>query len=283
MNPGTGGVIQRRARPRPKACTLPVAASESSARCTVRWLVAKRQRQRRAGPRFAIGEEGEHGRMLLFYGRRQHDDLACAARLQRKTSLRRTHLGQRSKHLAKPAGFDPQSRAQRFIGELQAECARDERVSRYVSRPCFAQRACEREQHRTPRERDHLALRAARRDGRRPPRMLSRPAALRLLRASGGALRHCQISRAAGVFRTLSALSTSAVSAGMRAWRAASSARASAARASFVRRRRIAIPASTSSCSGPRRGRQESRSPARRACARPRRCARSEGGVAPAR
>jgi Bacterial protein of unknown function (DUF899) len=39
VNPGTGGVIQRRARPRPNDCTLPAAASESSARCTVRWLV----------------------------------------------------------------------------------------------------------------------------------------------------------------------------------------------------------------------------------------------------
>ena len=31
-------VIQRRARPRPNDCTLPAAASASSARCTVRWL-----------------------------------------------------------------------------------------------------------------------------------------------------------------------------------------------------------------------------------------------------
>src|SRR5712672_1530192 len=55
------------------------------------------------------------------------------------------------------------------------------------------------------------------------------------------------IRRAAGVFRTRDALSTSAVSGGIRAWRAAHSARASAARAAFVRRRRIAIPATTSS------------------------------------
>src|SRR5207344_3097790 len=39
VNPGTGGVIQRRARPRPNDCALPAAARESSARCTVRWLV----------------------------------------------------------------------------------------------------------------------------------------------------------------------------------------------------------------------------------------------------
>ena len=37
-NPGTGGVIQRRARPRPNDCTLPAAASCSIARCTVRGL-----------------------------------------------------------------------------------------------------------------------------------------------------------------------------------------------------------------------------------------------------
>src|SRR5499433_4026941 len=40
VNPGTGGLIQRRARPRPNDCTLPAAPSESSARYTVRWLVA---------------------------------------------------------------------------------------------------------------------------------------------------------------------------------------------------------------------------------------------------
>ena len=39
MNPGRGGVIQRRARASPNDCTFPSAASESSARCTVRWLV----------------------------------------------------------------------------------------------------------------------------------------------------------------------------------------------------------------------------------------------------
>ena len=45
----------------------------------------------------------------------------------------------------------------RFVGVLRSERARDERVPRHVSRPRFAQRACEREQHRTPRERDHRA------------------------------------------------------------------------------------------------------------------------------
>src|SRR5205823_12657831 len=58
---------------------------------------SKRKRQGRARPRLAVGEEGEHCRVLLFDARRQHDDLACAARRQRKTSLRRAHVGQRPK------------------------------------------------------------------------------------------------------------------------------------------------------------------------------------------
>ena len=58
------------------------------------------------------------------------------------------------------------------------------------------------------------------------------------------------------MFSTSDALSTSAVSAGMPAWRAARSARASAARAAFVRSRRIAIPATTSSCAVSQRGRK---------------------------
>jgi len=63
----------------------------------VRWL-APRKRQSRARLRLAIGEEGEHCRMLLFDGPRQHDDLAYAARRRRKPALRRAHVGQRPQH-----------------------------------------------------------------------------------------------------------------------------------------------------------------------------------------
>jgi hypothetical protein len=55
------------------------------------------------------------------------------------------------------------------------------------------------------------------------------------------------IRGAAGVFSMRAALSTSAINAGMPAWCAERSARARAARASFVRKRRIATPATTSS------------------------------------
>jgi hypothetical protein len=44
-----------------------------------------------------------------------------------------------------------------FVGTPPSECPGHERVPRYVSRPRFAERAREREQHRTRCERDHRA------------------------------------------------------------------------------------------------------------------------------
>ena len=95
--------------------------------------------------------------MLLFDGPREHDDLAGAARRQRKPSLCRAHAGQRPQHRAKPPDLDPQPCAMRFIGVLCSECPRNEHVPRHVSGPRLAQRACEREQHRTACKRDHRA------------------------------------------------------------------------------------------------------------------------------
>ncbi len=95
--------------------------------------------------------------MLPFDRRRQHDDLAGAARHQREASLCRAHVGQRSKLHAKPPDLDPQPCAMRFIGVLGPEGACDERAPRHVFGPGLAQRACEREQYRPRRERDHRA------------------------------------------------------------------------------------------------------------------------------
>ena len=95
--------------------------------------------------------------MLIFDGPRQHDDIACAARHQRKPSLCRVHVGQRPKHRAKPPDFDSQPPTMRFIGEPRSECPRNEHVPRHVSGPRFAQRAYKSEQHRTSCQRDHLA------------------------------------------------------------------------------------------------------------------------------
>jgi hypothetical protein len=96
--------------------------------------------------------------MLFFDGTRQHDDLACTPGRQRKTLFGGADVGQRSQHAAKPPDLDAQTCAKRFIGALQSEGARDKCVPRHIARPRFAKRACEREQHRSPRERNHLAF-----------------------------------------------------------------------------------------------------------------------------
>jgi len=90
-------------------------------------------------------------------------------------------------------------------------------------------------------------LRHARHDGTRPPRAPSTTVAPRHPRAGGVARRHAQSGAPRACSERGMPLSTSAVRAGIPAWLAACSARARAARAVFVRRRRIAIPATTSS------------------------------------
>ena len=93
--------------------------------------------------------------MLLFDWRGEHNNSTCSAWHQRKPSVRRIHAGQLPKHPAKPPNFDSQSRPMRFIGKPRPKGPRKKRPPRYVSWPRLAQRACEREQHWTTRERDH--------------------------------------------------------------------------------------------------------------------------------
>ena len=156
-NPGTGGVIQRRARPRPNDCTLPAAASESSARCTVRGLA----------PSAIASAELDHDSPSA----RKASTAACCSSTggastttsfarrgaSAKPRCRRAHVCQRPKLHAKPPDFDPQPCAMRFIGVLAAEGACDQRAPRHVSGPGFTQRACKREQYRARRERNHRA------------------------------------------------------------------------------------------------------------------------------
>src|SRR5439155_11831603 len=104
----------------------------------------------------------------------------------------------------------------------------------------FAQRAFEREQHRTPGERDRLACVTHDMTAGVDHECVPRQQRFDLLEQEKSLLATRHQARSG-------APSTSAVRAGIRAWRAARSARASAARAAFVRRRRMAIPATTSS------------------------------------
>src|SRR5438105_7353695 len=95
--------------------------------------------------------------MLVLERTRQHDDLACASRRQRKPALRRADVSLPPKRPAEPADLDAQPRAIRFIGDLPPEGALDEYISRHVVRPRLPQGARESEQHRTPRQRDRRA------------------------------------------------------------------------------------------------------------------------------
>jgi len=98
--------------------------------------------------------------MLIVDGRGQHDNFARAARRQRESSRRRAHARERPKLGAKPPNLHSQTCTVRFVSVLCTECSLDERISRQVSGPRFAERTRKREQHRTPCERDHSVVAA---------------------------------------------------------------------------------------------------------------------------
>ena len=184
--------------------------------------------------------------MLLFDRRRQHDDLACAAWHQRKASLRRAHVGQHPQLHAKSPHLDPQPRAMRLIGVVRPEGAREERAR--GTSPGQASPSARASANKTGRVASETTMPAPRTTWRHAS-TTSAPDARSVSTSSSRSGRSSPraISRAAGVSITSDALSTSAVSAGMSASRAACRARASAARAAFARRHRIAIPTTTSS------------------------------------
>ena len=108
VNPGTGGVIDRRARPRYRTTALcpylPRATRAPAAPC-VGWRQARvrvpsstttRRRQKR-----------KHGRMVSVDGPRQYDDLSRTARRERKSPPGGTDRGHCPKHRAKPRDFNP--------------------------------------------------------------------------------------------------------------------------------------------------------------------------------
>ena len=118
---------------------------------------SQRKRQARARPRFSVAQQGEHRAMLLLDRSRQHHDVACVARHQRKPALRRAHGSDRSEHPAQPSDLDAQPRAVRFVGGPPAKRPCHQDLPRHVLRPRFAQDARQREQDRTRRQRGHVA------------------------------------------------------------------------------------------------------------------------------
>ena len=183
--------------------------------------------------------------MLLFDRPRQHDDLACAPRRQRKASRRRVHVRERSKlERSRPTSTRNRARC-----DSSAYLARNARARAYSSARPRAMLRRARVQARTKPDASRArprCLRRARHDGMRPRRAPSKPATLQPPRAGGPLARHAQ-SGAPQACSGSDALSTSADERGdTRIARGAFGA-ASAARAVFARSRRIAIPATTSS------------------------------------
>ena len=160
MNPGTGAVIQRRARPRPKDCTLPAVTSASSARCTVRALAPS------ASARAELDHDSPSARKAIT--------AACwssTGGASTTTSPARRGANANPRVVALTLASDRSSARSRPISTrkrarcdssalLRTECSLDERVPRHVTGPRFAESTREREQNRTPCERDRR-IRAA--------------------------------------------------------------------------------------------------------------------------
>ena len=210
--------------------------------------------------------------MLVVDRPREHNDVARAARRQRESSLRGGDVASgRSVARSRPISTRNRARCDSSVN-LAPKRARSARRAAHLRATPRLTRARARTAPDASRA-TRRSARAARRAGTRRPRAPSTRTALRHPRAEAVAPRRAAIRRAAGASSTRHALSTSAASAGMRASRAARSARASAARAAFVRRRRIAMPATTSSCAVRDAG-GRARDRARRASVRPRQCVR---------
>src|SRR5579884_3851433 len=245
-NPGTGGVVQRRARPRPNDCTLPAAASESSARCTVRGLT----------PSASESAELDHDSPSA----RKASTAACRSstgRASTTTSPARRGASANPRFVAlTPASVRSAPRSRPTSTRNRARCDSSANFppnARASSAPLGtssgqASPSARASANNTGRLASEITVCASRTTWRHA----STTSAFDSSNASTSSSRRRRsspraIRRVAGVLRTRDALSTSAVSAGMPAMRATRSARASAARAVFVRRRRIAIPATVSS------------------------------------
>ena len=160
--------------------------------------------------------------MLIFDRPRQYDDLACAVRRQcNPSSLSRSRRpmfefrdeADRLRHATvhacdSSARFDPNARATRVPGRLPATLSSARASANNTGR--FASET-------------HRGFRHARHDGTRPRRTRSTPATLRSPRAGGVAPRHSQSGAQQACSGRGMRLPTSAVSAGIRAWRAARS------------------------------------------------------------
>ena len=158
MNPGTGGVIQRRARARGRMtapCLLPPARRAPAARCAGSFqaqvpgpssTTIHRRRGRRAPPHASL-RRAAPARPPRARG-------AARARIRASSRARR-----RARSIVRSRPISTRNRARCDSSASFNRNARATSVSRGTSaRPRFAERAGEREQHRTPGKRDDLAF-----------------------------------------------------------------------------------------------------------------------------
>ena len=282
VNPGTGGVIQRRARPRPNDCTLPAAASASSARCTVRWLAPSASASAELDHDSPSARKASTVAVLLLDRPRQHDDLARAARRQREAALRRAHAGQRREH-PRAAGRSRRAAARDAIRRRASRRTRAPAARRAARRRATPRRARGRARTAPAASRASTTVAASRTTWRHASTTSASEAssASTSSSSSGRSLAARDQPRRRRVEDARTRFRPPPSEPGCAASRAARSARASAARAACVRSRRIAMPATTSSWAARSAGGSGAGSSARRAPARPRRGARSAAGAAP--
>ena len=138
-------------------CLLPQASRVPAARCAG-WLQAQapgpssttthRRRGRRAPPHASLRQAAP--------ARRLRERRAAPAQTPGFVAL--TPASVRSAARSRPISTRNRARCD-LSASFPSKCHADEPAPRHISGPRLAQRACEREQHRTPRERDHRASR----------------------------------------------------------------------------------------------------------------------------
>ena len=246
VNPGNGGVIQRRARPRPQDCTLPAAASDSSARCTVRWLDPSAS---------ARAELDQHSPSARKASKAPFSSSTGRASTATSRACRGTSTNPRFVALTSASGRSiPRSRPISTRSRIRCDSSTNlvpkapaSNRSRGAS-PGHASPSARASASNTGRVTRGTTSRASRTTFRQasttrvPDENNASTSSSKSGRSSPRAIR-----RAAGRCRSWDALFTSAVNAGIPASRAERWARAIAARAACVRKRRIAIPAIASS------------------------------------
>ena len=190
--PGAGGAVQRRARPRPIACALPSARQRLERALRGARAGAERQRQRRARPGFAVGQQRQHVGMRVVARRRERDDLAAAARLRARNRRSVASIPATAASALRRRPISTRSRARCDSSACRA------RNARAAARRASRRRATLRPARGTARTAPGASRaksscrRSARRGGRRRRPAPSTPAAPRLRRAAAAARRRAR-------------------------------------------------------------------------------------------